>query len=145
MIEMSITIPDPWLMLLVFVVFIITMFLLNTWLFKPLIGFMDERENSLRKDMESAVSDDNEVKEIQEKIRSVLADAKAQASRIIEDAIDNAKADYDARMEKKTNEIQARLESFRADLESQKYQVRQELLADMAGFESALKGKIQQI
>lgn len=142
---MSITIPDPWLMLLVFVVFIITMFLLNTWLFKPLIGFMDERENSLRKDMESAVSDDNEVKEIQEKIRSVLADAKAQASRIIEDAIDNAKADYDARMEKKTNEIQARLESFRADLESQKYQVGQELLADMAGFESALKGKIQQI
>lgn len=142
---MSITIPDPWLMLLVFVVFIITMFLLNTWLFKPLMGFMDERENSLRKDMESAVSDDNEVKEIQEKIRSVLADAKAQASRIIEDAIDNAKADYDARMEKKTNEIQARLESFRADLESQKYQVRQELLADMAGFESALKGKIQQI
>lgn len=142
---MSITIPDPWLMLLVFVVFIITMFLLNTWLFKPLIGFMDERENSLRKDMESAVSDDNEVKEIQEKIRSVLADAKDQASRIIEDAIDNAKADYDARMEKKTNEIQARLESFRADLESQKYQVRQELLADMAGFESALKGKIQQI
>lgn len=142
---MSITIPDPWLMLLVFVVFIITMFLLNTWLFKPLIGFMDERENSLRKDMESAVSDDNEVKEIQEKIRSVLADAKAQASRIIEDVIDNAKADYDARMEKKTNEIQARLESFRADLESQKYQVRQELLADMAGFESALKGKIQQI
>lgn len=142
---MSITIPDPWLMLLVFVVFIITMFLLNTWLFKPLIGFMDERENSLRKDMESAVSDNNEVKEIQEKIRSVLADAKAQASRIIEDAIDNAKADYDARMEKKTNEIQARLESFRADLESQKYQVRQELLADMAGFESALKGKIQQI
>ena len=142
---MSITIPDPWLMLLVFVVFIITMFLLNTWLFKPLIGFMDERENSLRKDMESAVSDDNEVKEIQEKIRSVLADAKAQASRIIEDAIDNAKADYDARMEKKTNEIQARLESFRADLESQKYQVRQELLADMAGFVSALKGKIQQI
>lgn len=142
---MSITIPDPWLMLLVFVVFIITMFLLNTWLFKPLIGFMDERENSLRKDMESAVSDDNEVKEIQEKIRSVFADAKAQASRIIEDAIDSAKADYDARMEKKTNEIQARLESFRADLESQKYQARQELLADMAGFESALKGKIQQI
>lgn len=142
---MSITIPDPWLMLLVFVVFIITMFLLNTWLFKPLIGFMDERENSLRKDMESAVSDDNEVKEIQEKIRSVFADAKAQASRIIEDAIDSAKADYDARMEKKTSEIQAKLESFRADLESQKYQVRQELLADMVGFESALKGKIQQI
>lgn len=142
---MSITIPDPWLMLLVFVVFIITMFLLNTWLFKPLIGFMDERENSLRKDMESAISDDNEVKEIQEKIRSVFADAKAQASRIVEDAIDSAKADYDARMEKKTNEIQAKLESFRADLESQKYQVRQELLADMAGFESALKGKVQQI
>lgn len=142
---MSITIPDPWLMLLVFVVFVITMILLNTWLFKPLIGFMDERENSLRKDMESAVSDDNEVREIQEKIRSVFADAKAQASRIIEDSIDSAKADYDARMEKKSSEIQAKLDSFRADLESQKHQARHELLADLAGFESALKSKIQQI
>lgn len=142
---MSITIPDPWLMLLVFVVFIITMLLLNSWLFKPLIGFMDERENSLRKDMESAMSDDNEVWEIQEKIRAIFADAKAQASSIIESATIEAKAEYDEKMEKQANEVQGRIDSFRADLENQKNQAKQELLADLGVFETALKSKVQQI
>lgn len=142
---MSITIPDPWLMLLVFVVFIITMLLLNSWLFKPLIGFMDERENSLRKDMESAMSDDNEVREIQEKIRAIFADAKAQASSIIESATIEAKAEYDEKMEKQANEVQGRIDSFRADLENQKNQAKQELLADLGVFEMALKSKVQQI
>lgn len=142
---MSITIPDPWLMLLVFVVFIITMLLLNSWLFKPLIGFMDERENSLRKDMESAMSDDNEVQEIQEKIRAIFADAKAQASSIIESATIEAKAEYDEKMEKQANEVQGRIDSFRADLENQKNQAKQELLADLGVFEMALKSKVQQI
>ncbi|MDL0079745.1 F0F1 ATP synthase subunit B family protein [Helicobacter zhangjianzhongii] len=142
---MSITIPDPWLMLLVFVVFIITMLLLNSWLFKPLIGFMDERENSLRKDMESAMSDDNEVQEIQEKIRAIFADAKAQASSIIESATIEAKAEYDEKMEKQANEVQGRIDSFRADLENQKNQAKQELLADLGVFETALKSKVQQI
>lgn len=142
---MSITIPDPWLMLLVFVVFIITMLLLNSWLFKPLIGFMDERENSLRKDMESAMSDDNEVQEIQEKIRAIFADAKAQASSIIESATIEAKAEYDEKMEKQANEVQGRIDSFRVDLENQKNQAKQELLADLGVFEMALKSKVQQI
>lgn len=142
---MSITIPDPWLMLLVFVVFIITMLLLNSWLFKPLIGFMDERENFLRKDMESAMSDDNEVQEIQEKIRAIFADAKAQASSIIESATIEAKAEYDEKMEKQANEVQGRIDSFRADLENQKNQAKQELLADLGVFETALKSKVQQI
>ncbi|STO97247.1 F0F1 ATP synthase subunit B' [Helicobacter canis] len=142
---MSITIPDPWLMLLVFVVFIITMLLLNSWLFKPLIGFMDERENSLRKDMESAMSDDNEVQEIQEKIRAIFADAKAQASSIIESATIEAKAEYDEKMEKQANEVQGRIDSFRVDLENQKNQAKQELLADLGVFETALKSKVQQI
>lgn len=142
---MSITIPDPWLMLLVFVVFIITMLLLNSWLFKPLIGFMDERENSLRKDMESAMSDDNEVQEIQEKIRAIFVDAKAQASSIIESATIEAKAEYDEKMEKQANEVQGRIDSFRVDLENQKNQAKQELLADLGVFETALKSKVQQI
>ena len=65
---MSITIPDPYLMSLVFVVFLITMILLNVWLFKPLIGFMDEREATLRKDLDLVSSSDTQVQEIQQQI-----------------------------------------------------------------------------
>lgn len=142
---MSITIPDPSLMLLVFVVFLITMFLLNAWLFKPLLGFMDERENSLRKDMDAATNDNDEVQEIERKIQAVFADAKSQASKIIEEATESAKADYDAKMAKIVGELQEKTDRFRADLQAQKLQVQQELLADLGGFEAALKEKIQKI
>lgn len=142
---MSITIPDPSLMLLVFVVFLITMFLLNSWLFKPLLTFMDERENSLRKDMDTATSDNDEVQEIQAKIQALFVDAKMQASKIIEEATESAKAEYDSKMAKIVAEIQSKTDQFRADLEEQKLQARQELLADLGGFEAALKDKIRAI
>lgn len=142
---MSITIPDPYLMLLIFVVFLITMFLLNSWLFRPLLAFMDERENSLRKDMDTAAGDNDEVREIQAKIQALFADAKMQAGKIIEEATESAKAEYDSKMAKIASEIQGKTDRFRAELEEQKIQARQELLADLSGFEVALKDKIRAI
>ncbi|OBV29338.1 hypothetical protein BKN38_07635 [Helicobacter sp. CLO-3] len=142
---MSITIPEPWLMLLVFAVFIITMLLLNTWLFKPMLGFMDERESLLRKDMDSVSDNHSEIQEIECKIQAILADAKSQASKIIESATNDAKADYDAKIARKQQEMQQKMSDFRADLESQKAQIKKELLADLSVFESALKSRIQQI
>lgn len=142
---MSITIPEPWLMLLVFVVFLTTMFLLNTWLFKPLIGFMDEREASLRKDLESVASDDSEAQEIQRKIQAIFTDAKAQAGKIIEQATLEAKAEYDTKIAKKQEELMAKMEEFRVALEQQKVQVKDELIADLGTFESVLRAKVQQI
>lgn len=142
---MSITIPEPWLMLLVFAVFIITMLLLNTWLFKPMLGFMDERESLLRKDMDSVSDNNSEIQEIEGKIQAILADAKSQASKIIESATNEAKADYDAKITRKQQEMQQKMSDFRADLESQKAQIKKELLADLSVFESALKSRIQQI
>ena len=97
---MSITIPDPYLMLLVFVVFLLTMILLNVWLFKPLIGFMDEREATLRKDLDSISSSDTQVQEIQQQIQDILSDARTRSSEILQKATSDAKSHYEANLQK---------------------------------------------
>lgn len=142
---MSITIPDPYLMLLVFVVFLLTMILLNVWLFKPLIGFMDEREAALRKDLDSISSSDTQVQEIQQQIQDILSDARARSSEILQKATSDAKSHYEANLQKKQEELAKKLQDFRANLEKQKEVSKKELLAHLGEFEDALKLKIKQL
>lgn len=142
---MSITIPDPYLMLLVFVVFLLTMVLLNVWLFKPLIGFMDEREATLRKDLDSVSSSDTKVQEIQQQIQDILSDARTRSSEILQKATSDAKSHYEANLQKKQEELAKKLQDFRANLEKQKEVSKQELLAHLGEFENALKAKIKQL
>ena len=142
---MSITIPDPYLMLLVFVVFLLTMTLLNVWLFKPLIGFMDEREATLRKDLDSISSSDTQVQEIQQQIQDILSDARTRSSEILQKAASDAKSHYEANLQKKQEELAKKLQDFRANLEKQKEVSKKELLAHLGEFEDALKLKIKQL
>lgn len=142
---MSITIPDPYLMLLVFVVFLLTMVLLNVWLFKPLIGFMDEREATLRKDLDSISSSDTQVQEIQQQIQDILSDARARSSEILQKATSDAKSHYEANLQKKQEELAKKLQDFRANLEKQKEVSKKELLAHLGEFEDVLKLKIKQL
>lgn len=142
---MSITIPDPYLMLLVFVVFLLTMVLLNVWLFKPLIGFMDEREAILRKDLDSISSSDTQVQEIQQQIQDILSDARARSSEILQKATSDAKSHYEANLQKKQEELAKKLQDFRTNLEKQKEVSKKELLAHLGEFEDALKLKIKQL
>ena len=142
---MSITIPDPYLMLLVFVVFLLTMILLNVWLFKPLIGFMDEREATLRKDLDSISSSDTQVQEIQQQIQDILSDARTRSSEILQKATSDAKSHYEANLQKKQEELAKKLQDFRANLEKQKEVSKKELLAHLGEFEDALKLKIKQL
>ena len=142
---MSITIPDPYLMLLVFVVFLLTMVLLNVWLFKPLIGFMDEREATLRKDLDSISSSDTQVQEIRQQIQDILSDARVRSSEILQKATSDAKSHYEANLQKKQEELAKKLQDFRANLEKQKEVSKKELLAHLGEFEDALKIKIKQL
>ena len=41
-------IPTPWVMALVFVTFLILVYLLNRILYKPLLGFMEARDSSIK-------------------------------------------------------------------------------------------------
>lgn len=142
---MSITIPDPYLMLLVFVVFLLTMILLNVWLFKPLIGFMDEREATLRKDLDSISSSDTQVQEIQQQIQDILSDARTRSSEILQKAVSDAKSHYEVNLQKKQEELAKKLQDFRANLEKQKEVSKKELLAHLGEFEDVLKLKIKQL
>ena len=55
-------IPTPWVMALVFVTFLILVYLLNRILYKPLLGFMEARDSSIKKDSEGIEGNATEIK-----------------------------------------------------------------------------------
>jgi len=142
---MSITIPEPWLMLLVFVVFLLTMILLNSWLFKPLVGFMDERDRAIEQDLTSVNASNEEIKKIDEDIKNTLDKARAEANAIIEQATIEAKATYESKIAKKQAESNKKIEDFRKELMAQQVGLEKELLVYLPEFEQALKQKMNQI
>ena len=83
------------LMLLVFCLFLLCIVLLNQWLYKPILNFIDARDKMIKDDLESSSNNDSEIVEIQNKINNILDDAKKEAMLIKEQAQLQSKADYD--------------------------------------------------
>ena len=65
-------IPTPWVMALVFVVFLVLVYLLNRILYKPLLGFMDTRDASIKKDGEGIEGNTADIKALQKEANAEI-------------------------------------------------------------------------
>ncbi|PAF49903.1 F0F1 ATP synthase subunit B' [Helicobacter sp. 12S02232-10] len=141
---MTITV-NPYLMILVFIVFIATLYCLNIWLYKPIFSFMDNRNASIAQDMQSIQNNMQETIEIDREIKQILENARLESLQIIEQATNEAKTAYEAKIMKKKTESLAKLEEFLSNLQIEKIDLKNQLLEKMPDFEKSLKLKISQI
>ncbi|MWV62562.1 hypothetical protein DCO58_03525 [Helicobacter saguini] len=138
-------IPNPKIMLLVFVVFLITMFLLNKFVFVPLISYMDEREKKVSKDLELVSSDDSQSEQIEKEIKEILTKAKNEAYALKEAEISKAKEAAAIKIEKIQSENKEKMDAFLAKLEANKEAMKADIKASLGDIESLLVTKIKQI
>lgn len=133
------------LVALVFVVFLITLYLLNIWLFEPLLLFMEKRNQSINQDVQEIKDSTDEVEHINNEIQEILNQARKQAKQITEEALSEAKNVYDAKMARYKAENQVKMEEFSKKLENEKMFLKLELLKQKSLFQDTLKAKIRQI
>lgn len=133
------------LMLFVLVLFLTLLVLLNTMLFKPLIKFMDDRDASIAKDLEAAKSFSSNTDELNAKADEIIADAKNEAAKIRQKAIDDEKTLAASKVETKQSEIDKEYEGFVEKLASEKENLKNELLSQMPLFKENLKAKFSKL
>lgn len=133
------------LMGFVFVVFIVSLIILNQLLYKPLISFMDKRSNTLKADAADVKSTEEETKEISKKIQEILDSAKKEASIIRERAFVEAKNIANSMMEQKQKELKAQYDKFLSELEDEKVNLKNRLLSQVPLFKESLKAKISRL
>jgi len=132
------------LMLFVLALFLALVFLLNVMLFQPLVQYMDQRDDSIAKDLEATKGLSGNSGELNAKADEIISTAKNEAAGIRQKAMDDQKMLAMAKIEAKQKELEAEYIAFLDRLSSDKENLRNALLSQMPLFKESLKAKFSQ-
>jgi len=106
---------------------------------------MDDRDNSIAKDLEVAKSFSNNSDELNAKADENISNAKNKAATIRQKAIDDEKTLAASKVETKQDELNKKYESFLDKLATEKEDLKNSLLSQMPLFKESLKAKFSKL
>jgi F-type H+-transporting ATPase subunit b len=102
---------------------------------------MDDRDNSIAKDLEAAEGFTGNTDELNAKADRIISNAKNEAASIKQKAIDVEKTLAGSKVETKQNELEVEYNKFVEKLNSEKADLKNALLSQMPLFKESLKAK----
>ncbi len=135
----------PELLLVTGVIFLVLIVILNKTLYKPLLGFMENREKSIKRDLDNAGKNSDEVVAFKKEAEGIILEAKTKANKLKETALMKAKDEALKQMEDKKNELESKYSQFLRELETQKIEFKNALQEQMPQFRASVKAKLEQI
>jgi F-type H+-transporting ATPase subunit b len=136
---------SPILLLSSTVIFLIVLARLNSCLYTPLLKHIDERTESIKKDLQNAQSNVSNVDEMYEKASNIIADAKKEASLIRQNAYSEAKIIGDNKITEFKTQLDTKYNIFVNDLNSQTQSLKLSLTEQLPIFKQQLSAKISSI
>ena len=133
------------LILFTLVLFLTLLVLLNNMLFQPLLKFMDERDNSIARDLKEAKSLGGNTDELNAKAAENISNAKTEAATIRQNAIDAQKTLAAEKVEAKQGELDKEYAKFVEKLSGDKEKLKDSLLSQMPLFKESLKAKFSKL
>jgi F-type H+-transporting ATPase subunit b len=126
-------------------IFFVTLILLNQWLFKPLLSFMEQREAKLQEELKAVSNNTDEAKKYEEEIASILEKAKAEANNIRKIATEDAKKEAVSMVESEVAKIEAEKTAFYAELDAKKAELANVLESNSNELKDMLSTKLKGI
>ena len=136
---------DPPLLLITLVIFLGLIFVLNSILYKPLLGFIDDRNRSIKNDEESVSKNASDVGSYEAQIDKILSDARAETQAKKQAALSQAKEKAATQIAIKKESLEADYNSFIAGLIDRKAELKSNLTAKIPELKSALAGSLSKI
>ena len=136
---------SPILLLSSALIFLIVLARLNSCLYTPLLKHMDERSESIKKDLHNAQSNVANVDEMYENASNIISEAKKEASSIRQNAYNEAKALGDTKVAEFKTQLDAKYNVFVSDLNSQTQSLKLSLVDQLPMFKKQLSAKISSI
>jgi len=136
---------NPLLLGLTLVVFLVLIALLNSWLYNPLLAYMQKRDDDIKKDLSEVGNNDDEIAALHAQADKIVSDAKAEASALREKVVNEAKELSESKIEAKRAELAEKFAAFTASLNEEKESLNNALLSEIPLFKEAIKAKISKI
>ncbi len=129
-------------MAVVFVVFVLLLWAMNVWVYRPLLAFMDNRQAEIKDSLAKIKTDNAQSVEIRHQIETLLKEASEKRREMIAEAIQKATESYDAVIKQKENELNQEFEAFAKQLQNEKQALKEQLQAQMPVFEDELNKRV---
>jgi len=136
---------SPILLLVTIVVFFTLLIVLNKILYKPLLGFIDNRNESINRDLENAGKNTSDVEAYYEEANQIILEAKAQAGKIREAALSEAREIAAKKVEQRQSELEEEYTLFLKDLNADRTDFEVSLSAKIPLFRDSIKQKLGNI
>ena len=136
---------DPPLLLITLVIFLGLIFVLNSILYKPLLGFIDDRNKSIKNDEESVSKNASDTGNYEAQIEKIIGDAKAEAQAKKHAALSEAKERAATKVAIKKESLEADFDSFMAGLADRKAELKSNLTAKIPELKSTLAGSLSKM
>lgn len=129
-------------MAVVFVVFVLLLWAMNVWVYRPLLAFMDNRQAEIKDSLAKIKTDNAQSVEIGHQIDALLKEAAERRREMIAEAIQKATESYDAVIKQKENELNQEFEAFAKQLQNEKQILKEQLQAQIPVFEDELNKRV---
>ncbi len=136
---------SPILLLSSGIVFLLVLARLNSCLYKPLFKHMDERTESIAKDLENAKSNGANIEGMLVEAKEIIAKAKSEASLIREKATKEAQEIADTKLKSAKTDLGSKYDDFVKSLDVDRQSLKASLESAMPLFKDSLKAKISSI
>ncbi len=103
-----------------FIILLIILWVLNRYLFKPYLAYLDKWEDRQKKLEEDYKNIDKLIKEAEEKKEAILSEARQKSDAILSDAEEMAKQKKNSIIEKAEQEAKTIVESGKNEIEKEK-------------------------
>ena len=134
--------PEPGLMIWTVITFLLLVFILGKFAWKPILAILKERESTIRQALEEAQRARKDSELLLEQNRAILADARNQASEVLEKARQDAeqrRADLAAAARKEAEDLLSR---SRDEIQREKRQAIRELRGEAADLAIAAASQV---
>ncbi len=139
---MDLILPDFGLLFWTGLVFILLLFILTKFIWKPILGFVNEREQKISEALELAEKTKAEMKELQMQNESLLKEAKVERDAIIKEAKEVATSVINEAKNSAKVEGEKIVASARKTIEAEKAAAVAELKTQVASFSLEIAERI---
>lgn len=136
---------DPKLLLLTVVVFLLLIYVLNKLLFKPVLDFVDAREQSIIDGERELANYGKDTKKCEEESANILAKAREEVIAIKAEAVNLANIEAKAKLEERKAQLEQEYKEFEDKLKAENEELKVALSANLADIKSALKSKLSNL
>ncbi|ECK5567104.1 F0F1 ATP synthase subunit B' [Campylobacter coli] len=134
----------PSIMLATMAIFLAMIVILNTMLYKPLLKFMDERNDSIKNDENKVKENSQEMLGANDEVEAIHVSTREEIHKIKQNAINAAKEEAQQAIKAKKEELERKMANFYTELISQKKELQDHLSAHLLDLKQALQNNIKQ-